>query len=119
MSLLVMVSLEPGEHLLLYIVAKAEVVSMVLVTEWPGPKQPQALKEAPVAGSGSQDLDPAEGPQDQEASKPQIPKTAQSPKPQSGSWLPKVPSGPGDQEASRSWMLEPISSPDSKHATGS
>jgi hypothetical protein len=54
-----MEALEPGEHLLLYIMATAEVMSMVLVAEQPEPKQPQALKGAPVAGSGSQDLDPA------------------------------------------------------------
>jgi hypothetical protein len=49
----VMVAPEPGEHLLLYIAAKGEVVSMVLITERPKPKQPQALKGAPAAGSGS------------------------------------------------------------------
>jgi hypothetical protein len=52
-SLLVMVALELGEHLLLYIVAKAKVVSMILVAEWQEPKQPQALKGVPTAGSGS------------------------------------------------------------------
>jgi hypothetical protein len=49
----VMVALEPGEPLLLYIVALAEVVSMVLVAERPEPQQPQMLKGAPAAGSGS------------------------------------------------------------------
>jgi hypothetical protein len=68
MSPPVMVAPEPGEHLLLYIAAKAEVVSMVLVTERPKPKHPQALKGALVAGSGSQNSDPTEGPHDQEAS---------------------------------------------------
>jgi hypothetical protein len=58
-SLPIMEALEPGEHLLLYIMATAEVMSMVLVAEQPEPKQPQALKGAPIAGSGSQDLDPA------------------------------------------------------------
>jgi hypothetical protein len=48
-----MVALELSEHLLLYIVAKAEVVSMILVVERSKSKQPQALKGAPTAGSGS------------------------------------------------------------------
>jgi hypothetical protein len=47
--------------------ATAEVMSMVLVAERPEPKQPQALKGAPTAGPRSQDLDPTEGPRDQEA----------------------------------------------------
>jgi hypothetical protein len=53
MSLPIMVALEPGEPLLLYIMATIEVVSMVLVTEWPEPRQPQTLKGAPAVGSGS------------------------------------------------------------------
>jgi hypothetical protein len=48
-----MVALKPGEHLLLYIAAITEVVSMVLVTEWLKPKQPKALKGAPAAVSRS------------------------------------------------------------------
>jgi hypothetical protein len=50
-----MVASEPNELLLLYIMATAEVVSMVLVAERQEPKKPQALKGAPVTGSGSQD----------------------------------------------------------------
>jgi hypothetical protein len=65
-SLPIMVALKLGEHLLLYITAKAKVVSMVLVVEWPKPKQPQALKGSPVAGSRSQDPGLAEGSHDQE-----------------------------------------------------
>jgi hypothetical protein len=53
-----MVAPEPGEPLLLYIAATAEVVSMVLVVEQPEPQQPQALKGAPTTGSRSQDPDP-------------------------------------------------------------
>jgi hypothetical protein len=52
MSLPIMVALEFGEPLMLYIVAMADVVSMVLVVERPKQKQPQALKGAPVARSG-------------------------------------------------------------------
>jgi hypothetical protein len=52
-SLPIMVALEPGKPLLLYIVATTDVVSKVLVIEWPDPKQPQALKGAPAARSGS------------------------------------------------------------------
>jgi hypothetical protein len=59
-----MVALEPGEHLLFYIMAKDEAVSMVLVIERPEPKQPQALMGAPTARSGSQDSNPADGPWD-------------------------------------------------------
>jgi hypothetical protein len=64
MSLPILVALEPGEPLLLYIMATTEVMSMVLVIEWSEPKQPQALKGAHTTGSGSQDSDPAEGPRD-------------------------------------------------------
>jgi hypothetical protein len=39
-----MVALQPGEPLLLYIVTTIEVMSMVLVLERLEPKQPQALK---------------------------------------------------------------------------
>jgi hypothetical protein len=49
----IMVAPEPGEHLLLYTTAIVEVVSMVLITERLVPKQPQALKRAPAARSGS------------------------------------------------------------------
>jgi hypothetical protein len=80
----VMVTPEPDEHLLLYITAKVEVVSMVLVTERLEPKQPQTVKGAPAPGSGSQDPDPMEGPQGQEASEFRIPEPAQSPKPSRG-----------------------------------
>jgi hypothetical protein len=59
-----MVAPEPGEPLLLYIVATTKVISMMLVVEQLKPKQPQVLKGAPAAGSRSQDLDPAEGSRD-------------------------------------------------------
>jgi hypothetical protein len=52
-SLPIMVALEPGKPLLLYIVATTDVVSKVLVIEWLDLKQPQALKGAPAARSGS------------------------------------------------------------------
>jgi hypothetical protein len=48
-----MVAPEPGEPLLLYIIATTEVVSMVLVMKWLKPQQPQALKGAPAARSVS------------------------------------------------------------------
>jgi hypothetical protein len=57
-----MVALEPDEPLLLYIVAIAEVVSMILVAKWPEPQQPQAQKGSPTVGSWSQDSDPEGGP---------------------------------------------------------
>jgi hypothetical protein len=95
-----MVAVEPSEHLLLYIAATAEIISMVLVAERPKPKQPQVLKGAHAAGSGSQDLDPTEGSWDKEASGSQIPESTLSVEPQMGSLLPEAPSGPEDQEAS-------------------
>jgi hypothetical protein len=51
MSLPIMVAPKPDEPLLLYIMATTEVVSIVLVTEQPEPKHPQALKGAPAARS--------------------------------------------------------------------
>jgi hypothetical protein len=53
-----MVAPEPGEPLMLYIVATTEAVSMVLVVEQPEPPQPQEMKEASVNGSGSQGPEP-------------------------------------------------------------
>jgi hypothetical protein len=61
MSLPVVVAPEPDEPLLLYVVATAAVVSMVLVAERPKLHQP------PAAGSRSQNSDPAEGPGHKEA----------------------------------------------------
>jgi hypothetical protein len=55
-----MVASEPGEPLLLYITATAEVMSMVLIAEWSEPQQPQVPKGAPTVNSRSQDLDPTE-----------------------------------------------------------
>jgi hypothetical protein len=52
-SLSVMVAPELGEPLLLYVVATSEVRSMVLVTKWPEPQQPQVPKGAPTVDSGS------------------------------------------------------------------
>jgi hypothetical protein len=96
-----------------------EVVSMVLVAERPKPKQPQALKGASIVGPGSQDLDPAEGPRDQEAFGSQLSEPTLSPEPQIGSWLLEVPSGPEDQGAFRSQILEFTLGPDSQRTTGS
>jgi hypothetical protein len=102
MSLSVMVASEPSELLLLYITAKAEVVSMVHVIERPEPKQPQALKGAPTAGSGSQILEPT-----------------LSPEPQSGSRFPEVTSSPEDQEDSGSQVSKPTTGPNSQHTARS
>jgi hypothetical protein len=114
-----MVAPELGEPMLLYIVAITKVMSMVLVVERPEPMQPQALKGAPAAGSGSQDLDPAEGSRVQEASGSQFPKPTLIPEPQIGSRLLEAPSGPKDQEASGPQTLEPTSCPDNQHTIGS
>jgi hypothetical protein len=58
----VMVALEPGELLLLYIVATAEAVSMVLVVERSDPHSPHELGSSSTDGSGSQDPGPPEDP---------------------------------------------------------
>jgi hypothetical protein len=50
-----MVAPEPGEPLLLYIVATSEAVSMVLVAEQPDPHAPHELMSSSVDGSGSLD----------------------------------------------------------------
>jgi hypothetical protein len=57
-----MVAPEPGEPLLLYIVATSEVMSMVLVAERPDPHTLQELERSSVNGSGSLDPRPAEEP---------------------------------------------------------
>jgi hypothetical protein len=71
-----MVAPELSEPLLLYIIAIADVMSMVLVVERPEPLQPQAPKGASACGSGSKDpnpairsqpLEPTPGPMDQDA----------------------------------------------------
>jgi hypothetical protein len=61
MSLPIMVAPEPDEPLMLYIKATTEVVRMVLIAEWPKPKQPQAHRGALTVRSRSQDPDPTEG----------------------------------------------------------
>jgi hypothetical protein len=58
----IIVALEPGEPLLLYITAIAKAVSMVLVAERPEPPQPQETKETSMNGSGSPDPKPAGSP---------------------------------------------------------
>jgi hypothetical protein len=47
-SLPIMVAPEPGEPLLLYITATADVMSMVLVMEWPDPKAEQESMSQPL-----------------------------------------------------------------------
>jgi hypothetical protein len=56
----VMVALDPGEPLLLYIVATLEAVSMELVIEWPDPHDLHELESSSANGSGSQDPRPME-----------------------------------------------------------
>jgi hypothetical protein len=62
-----MVPPEPGEPLLLYIVATAEAVSMVLVTKRLDPHTPHELGSSPACGSGSQDPGLAKEPRAGEA----------------------------------------------------
>jgi hypothetical protein len=58
-----MVAPEPSEPLLLYIVATAEAVSMVLVAERPDPLATHEHGNSSASGSGSQDPGPAEKPE--------------------------------------------------------
>jgi dsDNA-binding SOS-regulon protein len=58
----VMVAPEPREPLMLYVVAIAEAVSMILVADQPESPQPQETKEASANGSGSHDPEPAGSP---------------------------------------------------------
>jgi hypothetical protein len=83
-SLPVMVATEHGERLLLYIVAIAKVVGMVLVTERLEPPQPQGTKEASANGSGSQDLEPAGSHEVGVAAGSQLPEASLAPKHQVG-----------------------------------
>jgi hypothetical protein len=63
-SPLIMVAPEPGEPLLLYIVATVDAMSMVLVAERPNPHTPtpHELRSSSASGSGSQGLGPVEEP---------------------------------------------------------
>jgi hypothetical protein len=57
-TLLIMVALEPGEPLLLYVTAMADAISMELVTERPETLLTLASKGVAASGSGSQDPKP-------------------------------------------------------------
>jgi hypothetical protein len=74
-----MVAPEPGEPLLLYIMATLEVVSMVLVAEWPDPHDVQELGSSSADGSGSIDPGPVEEPVAVTAAGSQSPEAATGP----------------------------------------
>jgi hypothetical protein len=78
----VMVAPEPGEPLLLYIVATSEAMSMVLVAKWPDPHGLHELGSSSAGGLGSQDPGPVEEP---------------GANPAAGSQSPKAVTGPPDQ----------------------
>jgi hypothetical protein len=78
-SLLVMVTPEPRETLLLYVAATAKFMSMVLVAEWLEPEQPQETKEASMIGSGSQDSEPTGSPKVGVVARSQFPKASPAP----------------------------------------
>jgi hypothetical protein len=130
-----MVAPEPGEPLLLYIAATAEVMSMMLVAERLEPQQSQVPKEGSAGGSRSQDSDLAEEPGDKEVVGSQLSEPSQAPKPQvgsqpseptpglvghttAGSQLQEVTSGPEDQEATGSQLSEAISDLGSQESPG-
>jgi hypothetical protein len=75
----VMVVPEPSEHLLLYIAATLEAVSMVLAVERPDPHDLHVLESSSADGSGSQDPGPAEEPEPDVAAGSQSPEAAMGP----------------------------------------
>jgi hypothetical protein len=104
-SLPVMVSLEPGEPLFLYVTATIEAMSMVLVAERPEPPQPQKTKETSTDGSGSQVSEPARSPKVGVAAGSQLAVASLAPERQveldnaTGSQPLEVNSGPSDLKA--------------------
>jgi hypothetical protein len=75
----VMVAPEPGEPLLLYIVATSEAMSMVLVTERPDPHDLHELGSSSADKSGSQDPGPTEEPGVVTAARSQSPEVTAGP----------------------------------------
>jgi hypothetical protein len=69
-----LVALEPAEHLLLYIAAIAEAVSMVLVIERLGPHNPHETGSSFASGLGSHDPGHVEEPSAGEAARSQLSK---------------------------------------------
>jgi hypothetical protein len=80
-----MVAPEPGEPLLLYIVATTEAMSMVLVAERPKPHQHQKPKGTSAASFKSLDLGSTGGVGVEEANGSQIPEAPLFPVTQIGS----------------------------------
>jgi hypothetical protein len=81
----VMVAPEPGEPLLLYIVATSEAVSMVLVAERPDPHDLHELRSSSADRSSSQDPGSAEEPGATDGSGFQHPGPAEEPRATDGS----------------------------------
>jgi hypothetical protein len=88
----VMVAPEPGEPILLYIVATSEAVSMVLVAERPDPHNIHELGGSSADGSGSQDPGPVEEPRAITVAGSQSPEAAMGPHDQAvvGPWTSEV-----------------------------
>jgi hypothetical protein len=110
-SLLIMVSSEPGEPLLLYITTTADVVSMVLVVERPESPPPLAPKGAAASRTRSQDLEPAEKPREGDAARSHEPKATPTSNPQVGFMSSEDMTGPGDREVVGSQLPEASLSP--------
>jgi hypothetical protein len=109
----IMITPEPGEHLLLYIVVTAEAVSMMLVAERPDPQSPHQLGSSSIDGSGSQDLGSLEELRTEEAAGSQLPEIC----PTHGdtrSQPPEAASGPNDQTVVGSRTLEVPSGPEDR-----
>jgi hypothetical protein len=92
-----MVAPEPGEPLLLYIVATAEAVSMVLVADQLDTHNPHKLGSSSANGSGSQDLGLVEEPNTEEAARSQLSKVDPA-HGDTGSQPLEAVSGPHDQK---------------------
>jgi hypothetical protein len=104
---------EPGEPLLLYIVATAEAVSMVLVGERPDPHNPHELGSSSASGSGSQDLGLVEEPRAGEAARSQLPEIC-SAHGDTRSQPPEAASGPDDQMIMGPWTDEALLNPEDR-----
>jgi hypothetical protein len=101
-----MVSLEPGEPLLLYIAATMKAVSMVLVAErLDPPPPPHQLGSSSTRGSGSQDPGSTEDLGAGEPAEFQLPEDSPA-HGDTGSQRPKAVLGPDDQMDTGSRALE-------------
>jgi hypothetical protein len=115
----IMVAPKPGEPLLLYISATAEVMSMVLVIKCPAPHQPQEPKGASVGGSRSHDPEPTQEARIKEAVGSQLPENSPAPESQVGSQPPEPTPGPEGHTTTGSQLLKAMLGLNDQEATRS